>query len=452
MYSLTPKRRQETMDPMNPIARELNEQIAAENPYVVEMLSSLGKDLYFPKGILTQSAEAKKKAYRFDATIGTAMEDGIAMNLPCVMAPLKDISPNDALLYAPSYGKLELREAWVKKIEHDNPSLVGKAISLPVVTSGLTHGLSLIADMFLDAGDVVLMPDMIWGNYRLIFSVRRGARIVQYNFFKDGRFDIAAFREALQQICASTGKVLVLLNFPNNPSGYTPTEPEGQAIAEALVEAVETGANVIALTDDAYYGLFFEDDVMPESLFSKLAGVHPRLLAVKGDAATKEVYVWGLRVGFVTFSVGGASAAGGLYSALEKKAGGCIRGTISNCSNLSQKIVYDALVSDTFYAQRAAKVAVMKERAQKVKQVLRDPKFEDAWTPYPFNSGYFMCIRLKQVNAEALRVHVLDTYGIGTISINDTDLRIAFSCLEVEQVQELFDLLLQGCRDLSASS
>jgi len=59
-----------------------------------------------------------------------------------------------------------------------------------------------------------------------------------------------------------------------------------------------------------------------------------------------------------------------------------------------------------------------------------------------------MCLKLKNVEAEALRVHLLNQYGVGTISVNKTDLRIAFSCMEVEQIEDLFNIIYQGCKDL----
>ena len=52
---------------MNPIAEELNRVIENNNPYILEMLSAVGKDLFFPKGILSQSAEAKEKAHKLFA-------------------------------------------------------------------------------------------------------------------------------------------------------------------------------------------------------------------------------------------------------------------------------------------------------------------------------------------------------------------------------------------------
>ena len=45
-------------------------------------------------------------------------------------------------------------------------------------------------------------------------------------------------------------------------------------------------------------------------------------------------------------------------------------------------------------------------------------------------------------------LHLLDKYGVGLISIGDRNLRIAFSCLEQEDIPELFDIILQGVEDL----
>ncbi len=92
----------------------------------------------------------------------------------------------------------------------------------------------------------------------------------------------------------------------------------------------------------------------------------------------------------------------------------------------------------------------MKNRAQLVKEFLSDPKYNDSCDVYPFNSGYFMCIRLKSVEAEPLRLHLLEKYGVGLISIGKTDLRIAFSCLEENEIPELFNIILQGVEDLKA--
>ena len=95
---------------INELAQKLNDELTQVNPAAFEALSDLGKRIYFPsKGILSQSAEAKKLAKDFNATIGTAMEKGKAMHLDAIMDLSPGLSPN-VLLYAPSSGLPALRQ------------------------------------------------------------------------------------------------------------------------------------------------------------------------------------------------------------------------------------------------------------------------------------------------------------------------------------------------------
>lgn len=436
---------------MNPIAQELNHTISKDNGHIYEMLSQVGKNLFFPKGILSQSAEAREKAYRFNATIGMATEKGKSMYLPSIMSMVKGLTPDEALTYAPSFGIMPLRKAWQNAIFEKNPSARGKEISLPIVTHAITHALSVTADMWVDPGDAIILPDKMWGNYNLLFAVRKNASIMHYPLFDDrGNFHIKAFRTSVESQAREKGKVIVILNFPNNPTGYTPRKGEAEDIVGVLKTTAQKGANVIAICDDAYFGLFYEEGMLKESIFSRLAGVEPRLLSIKLDGFTKEDFVWGLRVGFVTYGAHLHGDSRPLYDALERKTAGAVRGSISNASRLGQQILLKAMNSNSYLSEKKEKFEILKARATEVKRVLGAAKYQDAWEVYPFNSGYFMCLRLKTVQAEALRIHLLDNYGIGVISLGEWDLRVAFSCIEKEDIQELFDTLLQGIKDLES--
>ncbi len=184
---------------MNPLAQQLNETLARDNPHVAEMLSDLGKKMYLPKlGILSQSAEAKQKAGAYNATIGIATENGKPMHLEVIQETLTAYDPKDLYEYAPPGGKPELRTIWREKMLAENPSVAGKAISLPVVTNALTHGLSIVGDLFADEGDAVIVPDKNWENYELTYHVRRGADMVYYPLYDaDNRFNSVGLRDAL---------------------------------------------------------------------------------------------------------------------------------------------------------------------------------------------------------------------------------------------------------------
>ncbi|MBW2003115.1 MAG: aminotransferase class I/II-fold pyridoxal phosphate-dependent enzyme [Deltaproteobacteria bacterium] len=433
---------------MNPLAQELNESIKKANPHIYDMLSSKGKNLYFPKGILSQGAEAKEKASKYNATIGIATENGVPMHLPSIMSYI-NLPPHQSLNYAPSFGIPELRETWRKMLFSKNPSLTDKKISLPIVTNAITHGLSVTAEMWIDESDVILLPDKIWGNYTLILTVLHGAQIKQYGLFSSqGEFNLSGFEDTLQEEAKRREKIVVLLNFPNNPTGYTPTKEEGKRIAEILLDLAEKGTNVVVLLDDAYFGLFYDDNSMKESLFALLTGIHPRIMAIKLDGGTKENYMWGLRVGFITYGALLKSNSKNCYDALERKTAGAVRGSISNSPHLSQSILLGSLNSENYKAEKEEKFTILLNRATRVKEVLANNKYREAWDVYPFNSGYFMCLRLKKVNAEELRLHLLNKHGVGLISLGETDIRIAFSCVEIENIQELFDLILQGIKEL----
>lgn len=433
---------------MNPIAQELNQTISTSNPHVFEMLSDMGKNLFFPKGILSQSAEARQKADKINATIGIAKEGPSVLSLPSVTKYISGIEPDEYLSYAPSFGIPELRNRWKTDLYKKNPSLDQKTISLPVVTSGITHGVSILSDMWVNSGDVIVLPDMMWGNYNMTFCIRNKAKIVHYKAYDDPltRFNIDSFERVMQEQAKKNDKLITVLNFPHNPSGYSLTVAEAERVAGILINIAQKGTNVVAACDDAYFGLFFEDQTSKESLFARLAGADKRLVAVKLDGATKEDYVWGFRTGFITYGIDGGDT--GVLEALEKKTGGCIRGNISNCSHLSQTILLKSMSDENYDLYKQEKFELLRGRALKMKAVLKDPKYKTAFDVYPFNSGYFMCIRLKDVDAEQLRIHLLERYGTGLISIGDKNIRVAFSCLEEDDVETLFDIILQGIDDL----
>ncbi|GMT48617.1 MAG: hypothetical protein IEMM0008_0156 [bacterium] len=434
---------------MNPLAQELNRILEQKAPSIYRSLSTMGKDLFFPKGILAQSQEAKAKGHKFNATLGIATEEGYPMYLPSIHKFIPDLDPKDVYPYAPAAGKPELRKAWHKKMFLDNPSLKGRIISQPIVTCGITHGLSLIGDLFLDPGDSVILADKFWGNYKLIYTTRYQSDILTYPLFSnEGQFDLKGFKDLLDRIGKKQKKLVILMNFPNNPTGYTPLPQEAEGIRDIIVSQAEKGNDIILVTDDAYFNLFFGDSIK-ESLFAYTTGLHKNILSVKLDGATKEDYAWGLRVGFITFGLGDEGQAEVVYPVLEKKVQGAIRSKLSNAPHLSQTLVLKALESPNYEQEGQNKYEILKKRALKVMDVSQRKKYQSAWSVYPFNSGYFMCLRLKNVDAEKARQHLLNEYGVGVISVDATDIRIAFSCVEESQMEELFDIMYQGVTDLS---
>jgi aspartate/methionine/tyrosine aminotransferase len=428
----------------NPQAVELNNIIKTENANVYELLSRKGKGIYYPlKGILAQGMAAKDK--EINATIGTAYEeDGKPMVLPSIARRL-ELDAKDAFPYAPSEGVKALREKWRELLRIKNPALGTAEISLPVVACGVTNGLSIIAYMFVEEADDIILAELFWENYELVFTNAFGGRLKYFNFFKNSNFDIDSFRKAVA--AGPVGKKIVLLNFPNNPSGYAPSEKEANEIIKVLKDAAESGHQLAVILDDSYFGLYYEENTYTQSLFARLSGIHQNLLAIKVDGITKEEYAWGFRVGFITYGIKNGGKA--LYKALEDKTAGAVRGNISNACHLSQSLFLNALKSETYRKEKENNKEKIKARYIKVREILKaHPEYGDYFTALPFNSGYFMCVRLNKLSAENVWETLLSKYNTGVICYSEQNLlRIAFASTPLDKMQKLFNNIYAACRD-----
>ena len=418
-------------------------------PAIWGLLSKYGREIQFPKaGILGQSAQAKKA--EINATIGVALgDDGQPMSLPSLLGEM-GLPPGKSLSYAPSFGVQGLRESWRSRISQMYPEVEGLQSSLPVVTSALTHALYLAGKLLLDKADVVVLPDLFWGNYRLIFERSFGVKFETYPTFRDGGYNVTGCLDAVRK---NQGKrVLVILNFPHNPTGYACSQREAVTLTRGLSELAEARDGLAVLVDDAYHGLYFDDSAYGKSLFGLLGTASPKLLAVKVDGPTKEDYAWGLRVGFLTYAFAGSTDEG--LTVLADKTAGAVRGTISNASHLSQTLIERLYRHPNYVAEKQTNFEQMKARYVALTDAFnRQEGFDERFERYPVNAGYFLCLKPLEVNAEQLRLSLLNDYKVGVISTQGL-IRIAFSSVPTNLLPDLVTRLVQaydGCAGTQAS-
>ena len=424
---------------MNKLAIGLNKALGS----AAEFLSKAGKRMYFPYGgILGQSGEAK--GCEINATIGMAFEeDGSPLVMKCFGDNLK--LDKKAFLYAGSFGLPKLREQWKEMEFKKNPSLKGVKFSNPVVTNALTHGIRIVAELFADTADELVCPDLFWDNYELIFQDAVGCKVRHFNTFKKGAFDAEAMKKAL---LAPGQKKILILNFPNNPTGYTATIEDAKKIVAAVKAAAKAGKKIVIVCDDAYFGLVYEKGIHGESLFAEFATLDKNVLAVKLDGTTKEDYVWGLRVGFISFAFRGATDE--QLKALEAKAAGNVRSCISNSSSIGQHLAIAAFADKGYAKQKKEKYAVLKARYLEIRKILKaHPEYAKNFEAMPFNSGYFMCVKPLGVDAEAVRKHLIAKYSTGTIMLSGL-IRLAFSTIPTAKLATLFQNVADAVRDLRA--
>lgn len=428
---------------LHPLAEELNKVL--DTSIAGAFLSDLGRRFYFPKGIIAQSGEAKQFGKTANATIGMAFKNGKPLMFSSLQEQVPALSPQETVAYAPTAGNDELRSLWLSKIREKNPSLNGCYVTLPVLVPGLTAGITYLSELFLDENSCLLTGSPAWDNYVLVVETRRNSTLKGFSMFNGTGFNIESFKKATNEE-AKTGKVSVLLNFPQNPSGYSPTKDEVALIVNHIKELAESETKIMVWCDDAYFGLNYEETIDSESLFGKLAHIHENVLAVKIDGPTKEDYVWGLRAGFLTFASKGLTEQTG--EALIKKLMGAIRSSVSCSSTPSQSLMLKILNDPRLENEKRKNKELLQERYQIVRKFIDSHTDHPVLQALPFNSGYFMSLKCNGVHAEDLRLKLLHDHGIGTIAIDEHHLRIAFSSVDTEKIEALYTTLFAVAKEL----
>jgi aspartate/methionine/tyrosine aminotransferase len=432
------------MDPRT----EINALLKDDAPALFRALSPLGQRVYFPPDVPAQSAEARGKS--INGTIGQITDGrGGAVPLPALAAALSGLTSEDrsrALLYSPVEGIPEARQRWRawqrRGVSEEIPS------SLPLVTAGLTHSLSILADLFGGEGRPVAIPRPFWGNYRQTFSVRTGAEVKAAPGYVEGRYNTRAIAEALDDVPDGEPAV-ALLNLPSNPGGYSLTATERKEVRECLLGVAERRPLVV-VCDDAYAGLVFEPDIPRESLFWELIGAHPNLVPVKVDGGTKEFSFFGGRIGFLTFA---CELESGAARALESKVKTLVRSTIGSPVAASQVLLLQALRKEGIEAEVEAVRALLEERYRALKESLAamDPELLRV---LPFNSGCFALVEIPEklgLTSEQVRRHLLEHHDTGLISMEPRYLRIAHCSVDAAALPELVRRLEQGVRELTGA-
>ena len=428
---------------MNPLAQSLNETL--ENSTVWALMSEMGKRMYFPNGIISQGGEAATNASFANGTIGMTVTNKVPVILPSFKKNVPNFTPQETVAYAKTAGNPDLRKMWKEKIIQKNPSLAAKKFSMPILVPGLTAALSYVSDLFVDTDKPLLAPDPCWDNYELITCARRGADFHTFKCFDNSGLNIKALEEAMRADGKKYGSVRVILNFPQNPSGYSPTKDEASVIVAMIKKLAEEGIKILVLSDDAYFGLNYEDNIESQSLFAYLADLHENVLAIKADGPTKEDFAWGLRTGFISFASKGMTDE--QYDALTVKFMGVIRSSVSCSSTPSQSLVMHAF-KDPAHDEAKKEMRTMLEKRFKLVKEFTNTHKSSVLTPLPFNSGYFMSFHVEGVNAEDLRKKLLADSGIGVIQINAETLRVAFSSIDEDKIEKVYTAIYETAEAL----
>ena len=414
------------------------------NSNIENALSKKARRVDFPAlSVLEQNT--KNMGIKVNAGVGVTTDGANYLGSSLIT---KKFLIDDPLRYTQCYGLDSLRKQYQERISKQN-NLDQSYFSLPVITNGITHALNIAGQMFVDEGDIVIMPDLHWENYEMIYEKILGGRIKLFESFTETGLNIDALKECLENHI-NEERVVLLFNFPNNPTGYMPEFSELEKIADYLCRfSIDRQKFLPVIIDEAGYGFFYNSGICKESLFSFLVKrsfkTNAPLIPVLAKGSTKEDLAYGLRVASIT--IGGKFEK----SFLVQKIGGLVRGTLSAVCTTSQKAVSESIDQKDHELEIEQISKQMLNRHQHIINVAiplaREKRnFDQYFYMYPCNSGFFITFRTS-IPAESLLEKAREKDIAFTI-FNENHIRIGFSSLRKEDTIEFMLKLCESAREL----
>lgn len=443
--------------------------------------SELGKRIFLPDGIFYWSGRAKKEA-EIIGTIGSAfgfekdfIDGGSNEWVPCYLKDIKNytnINIKQIVPYASIGGLSDTREVWKKwiikkslykeEVEKKKIKRLEKYITVPIITSGVTNGIYLCCAIFLKPGEYIISSNKRWGNYDNVIVKHIGAKIKSFDFFEDNKINLQGLKDAILEVSKVQEKIVIILNFPNNPTGYTPTFKEGKEIIDLLREIYSSlKKTIIVIVDDAYESYVYNEDNINISMFYDLHQLDENIIPIKLDGITKELLMYGGRIGFATIGIKPNWVANDdeleiLKKEIENKLEGMNRSTVSNCNHFYQAITQKMFKEngmDQVIAERDKVKNLLKTRYEKINSELAQINNPDI-TVDPNSGGFFLFINLnpRKIRATEFADHLLKKYKVGVIPIekindNINGIRIAYCSIDIQQIPEFINRINLALKD-----
>ncbi|NMB36070.1 MAG: aminotransferase class I/II-fold pyridoxal phosphate-dependent enzyme [Firmicutes bacterium] len=185
--------------------------------------------------------------------------------------------------YTPNSGLKELREILVAYLR-DKYQLNYDSSREIIVTVGASEAIDIALRAVLNPGDEVIIPEPCFVSYKPC-ALMAGGTVKVINTKEADQFKLTA--AALKKAIAPQTKVL-LLSYPNNPTGAVMTGKELLAIAEIVEEK-----DLLVITDEIYSELTYEGEFVS---FASLPGMKKRTILINGFS--KAFAMTGWRIGF----------------------------------------------------------------------------------------------------------------------------------------------------------
>lgn len=335
---------------------------------------NLNTDRYVDN-IFSISKLAKEDPLALDATKGCLFtEEGKLFTYNSVFNNESTIEDIEQASYAQPEGNKEYLELISKHVFENKVTNNYRTLA----SAGGTGAIYLAVKSCLEDKDTIILPEVAWGNYKVI-AQELNLKVVNY--------DIYNLDSLFKAIDSVTGKVFIVINSPShNPCGHAYTYKEWEQI---INKVNNIDKEVVILNDVAYLDYANDDAKEYFQLFNK---INNNVLIELAYSCSKSFSYYGKRIGAFIVIHNDEEFLDHYINMCARLA----RTTWSNCNNGAMLNIVSLLKEhrDEYIKEKNESKKMLENRAN----LFISQAKENSLETYPYTNGFFVCLKLDDLD------------------------------------------------------
>jgi aromatic-amino-acid transaminase len=167
-----------------------------------------------------------------------------------------------------------------------------------IATPGGTGAIRHVFYNYAEEGSRILIPDWYWGAYAVIAG-EFGRHVETFSLFTgENTFNLASFQEKVQELLQEQENLVIVLNSPaHNPTGFSLSLREWQAVLSFLREVARNKTKKITLLVDIAYMDYAGEAEEVRAFFRLFGGLPENIVVTVAFSMSKTFLAYGLRCG-----------------------------------------------------------------------------------------------------------------------------------------------------------
>ena len=383
-------------------------------------------DTVFAVAVRAQQDKQQNGDLVVDATIGSLFdEEGRFVAFDSVFDHYDAIDHRTKGAYAASFlGNPDYcRDVYQWVTQGSSLSLAHSVIASP----GGSGAISMAFTAFLDKGETIILPDIAWSSYELMAS-QNNIRATHYAMFEDDHFNLNSVKDAVETCMDLQGRAVLVINDPcHNPTGYSLTPAEWEALVDILNEASKKGP--VILIDDIAYIDYSYDPSSSREYMNTFNRFSDNVMAVVAFSCSKALTSYGLRCGAAVILAQDQNAVREAEIVFEKTA----RAIWSNIPNAAMANFSWVVTEnrDAYLAEKQKYIDLLKQRSS----IFMREAEECGLPVYPYREGFFITVKVDPAKTEAIHEALMKEH-IYTVTMPG-GIRVAVCSLPIRKTRGL---------------